>query len=118
MVYRNSKGELQLRPVVEVNPRFTFGRIAVELRRTLDSDRPMLMTILRESDVRAANASSMHELMTNLSNEGQGALALTPVHTSTSWAMVLLQGPIEPNTISALVAERITNDVFSVVRSS
>jgi hypothetical protein len=118
MVYRDSNGELQLRPVVEVNPRFTFGRIAIELRRTLDSDRPMLMTILRESDVRAANASSMHELMTNLSDEGQGALALTPVHASTSWAMVLLQGPIKPNTISALVAERITNDVFSVVRSS
>ncbi len=32
-VYRNSSGEFRIKPIVEINPRFTMGRVLVELMR-------------------------------------------------------------------------------------
>ena len=124
MVYRSESGALCLRPIVEVNPRFTFGRIAIELRRSLDANQPILMTILREADCRAAGVDSIRALYDRLSTEStftpqlQGALALTPIHDTTRWALVLIAGPIAPNSLTAVIAERVTNAAFSVLQSN
>ncbi|MDP6723177.1 MAG: hypothetical protein QGF59_31235, partial [Pirellulaceae bacterium] len=118
MIYRSQSGELQLRPIVEVNPRYTFGRIALELRNTHTSDEPALMTVLREADLRAARVNTMEELLQRLASEGQDVLALTPVGPTSKWAMVRMIGPVSPGTLAALIESRVTNDAFLVQRSS
>lgn len=46
MFYRDAGGRLRFRPLVEVNPRFTMGRVAVELDRFATSPGTTTLTIL------------------------------------------------------------------------
>jgi uncharacterized ferritin-like protein (DUF455 family) len=53
LVYRGEAG-LRMKPVVEVNPRFTMGRVALELARRVNAARTTLWLTLRVADMRAA----------------------------------------------------------------
>ncbi len=49
-VYRNPEGQLQLRPIVEMNPRFTMGRLTWELMRRVAHGRTVRFELLRSKD--------------------------------------------------------------------
>lgn len=50
MVYRNESRELKLKPVVEINPRYTMGRVVWELRRRVASGRSVRFSLQRGKD--------------------------------------------------------------------
>lgn len=53
MVYREGDG-LRLKPVVEVNPRYTMGRVALAMARRVSAARTALWLVLRVQDIRRA----------------------------------------------------------------
>ncbi len=67
-LYRDRMGSLRLKPVVEINPRYTMGRVALELTRF---NHPQRRTQLVSGPLQSRPA---------------GALALTPTFPSTRWA--------------------------------
>ena len=48
MIYRDLDGSLALRPLLELNPRFTMGRIALELGRHMNSKRLGKLEIMKK----------------------------------------------------------------------
>jgi hypothetical protein len=54
MVHRQPDGQLALRPVVEINVRFTMGRVAWELARRFGAQGRGDLRILRKSDWESA----------------------------------------------------------------
>jgi len=53
LVYRAGDG-LRLKPIVEINPRFTMGRVALHLGQRVDPGRTALWLVLRRRDICAA----------------------------------------------------------------
>jgi uncharacterized ferritin-like protein (DUF455 family) len=48
LVYRDRQGELRCKPVVEINPRHTMGRIAFEIRRQVAPGCSVRLSLVRE----------------------------------------------------------------------
>ena len=69
--YRDDEGSLRWKPVVEMNPRFTMGRVAVELARFSRSRKTVSLTIAPVGEGPA------------------GGICLTPVTQVTKWAAFL-----------------------------
>jgi hypothetical protein len=67
LIYRNSKGECRLRPVVEINPRYTMGRLTVELMKMVCPESRGLFRLLTQSQVRAAGFSDFPSYSASLS---------------------------------------------------
>jgi hypothetical protein len=51
LVYRDATGAIRLKPIVEVNPRFTMGRIGLSLGRHVLSNRTAMWRIVRVADM-------------------------------------------------------------------
>lgn len=50
-VHRDATGALQLRPICEVNPRHTMGRVALELKRRIAPGRDLAFHVFRAGDL-------------------------------------------------------------------
>ena len=93
---------LRLKPIVEINPRFTMGRVALHLSRRVNSARTALWIILTRNDIRAAgfrDIGAFAEHMENrypLEKEGnqlsKGVLFTTDPFQARAFASVLLVG--------------------------
>ena len=53
-VYRDAFGAIRLKPVVEVNPRYTMGRVLVELMRQTSQNSAGLFRLVNSAQLRAA----------------------------------------------------------------
>lgn len=60
-VYRDWEGRMRLRPVVELNPRHTMGRVTVELARRIPGGMRVVFEIVTRSRMRGAGFSDFPE---------------------------------------------------------
>ena len=62
-LYRDEKGGIRLKPVVEVNPRHTMGRVAVEFARDRRNRQPVRLVIQSVESASPANAVALTEVL-------------------------------------------------------
>jgi uncharacterized ferritin-like protein (DUF455 family) len=109
-VYRNAAGAARLKPVVEINPRYTMGRVLVELMRQTRQNSAGVFRLVNQSQLRALEMrdfpayARMLEEKFPLKLEGhplprirEGALCLNDPATVETCLAVFLAGPaLEP----------------------
>jgi hypothetical protein len=103
LVYRDGD-ELRLKPIVEVNPRTTLGRVALGLRPMVNSARTALWVVLSRREVAAAGFADIADcaaalearyparLMPDGGQLSEGVLFTTDPTQARSFATVLLVG--------------------------
>ncbi|MCD8534907.1 MAG: ferritin-like domain-containing protein [Verrucomicrobia bacterium] len=52
-IYKNASGDMKLKPVVEFNPRYTMGRLAYELSKSVQSGKTLLFSLMNHSRLRS-----------------------------------------------------------------
>jgi hypothetical protein len=102
LVYRDGK-VLRLKPVVEINPRFTMGRVAFKLKPRVNSARTALWLVLSRCEVAVSGCATLAEMAlrlqerwpVQLTKDGQlsgGALFTDDVSQARDFATVLIVG--------------------------
>ncbi len=66
MIYEDSKGELRIKPIIEINPRNTMGSIALELEKHNASGRVGLFQIVTKSQLRGTKIPNLGTLASQL----------------------------------------------------
>ena len=84
-------GQLRLKPIVEVNPRFTMGRVALALARRVVATRTAIWRVVRSKDVIAAGHRDVASWASSLRQ--QLPLEMTPDGRQISRGVVFTNEP-------------------------
>ncbi len=76
LVYRHA-GEVRLKPIIEINPRYTMGRLALELNKRLRTGRVGVWLILNRRDIAAAGFAELAEFAAGMQSRSPIELADT-----------------------------------------
>ena len=68
-LHRDTTGGVQLRPVVEINPRCTMGRVTLEARRFVAPEAPVAWRIFYQRHVREAGCRTLAEFAARIRQE-------------------------------------------------
>ena len=68
LVYRQD-GRLRLKPLVELNPRYTMGRVALHLKRRVHPGHPAVWMTISIRDVKAAGFTDIRAFMTHVEKQ-------------------------------------------------
>lgn len=79
LVFRQD-GRLRLKPIVEINPRFTMGRVALGLARRVNASRTALWLILNQREVESAGLGGIASFAAHL--EGRFPVEMKGEHIS------------------------------------
>jgi hypothetical protein len=79
LIYRSEEGGARLKPIVEINPRCTMGRMTLEFMKRTESGRYGLFRLIRRSDLRAAGADEFSKYARRLVKRFPLCLAGDPI---------------------------------------
>jgi uncharacterized ferritin-like protein (DUF455 family) len=101
LVFRQ-QGQLRLKPVVELNPRFTMGRVALGLARRVNASRTALWLILKRREVESAGLGGIPQFAAHLERQfpverkgehiSRGVLFTTDPNQAQEFVTLLLVG--------------------------
>ena len=100
LVFREGTG-LQLKPVVEVNPRFTMGRVALRLRRRVNAARTALWLLLRQRDMETAGFGSVASFADHL--QSASPLEMMPDGRQISDGVLFTTDPARAEAVASLL---------------
>jgi len=78
-IYRTSEGELRLKPVVEINPRYTMGRLTLEMMKHTCPGSIGVFSLLSLATVRSEGFDGFREYARALASRGPLRLEGSPV---------------------------------------
>ncbi|RKX34305.1 MAG: DUF455 domain-containing protein [Verrucomicrobia bacterium] len=104
-VYRTPQGMMRLKPVVEINPRFTMGRLTVELMKQVSPGRNGFFRLFNRAEIEKAGHESLPRFAKELDRRfplrlggnpkpkiRSGALCLNDPTQSSTWLAIFAVG--------------------------
>ncbi len=111
LVYRSFSGETRLKPIVEINPRFTMGRLTVELMRQVCPGSYGLFRLINHAVVRKEGFETFSEYARSMTNRFPVCLEGAPTPRIRT-GMLCLNDPNRAQTCLATFQVSRTSDLF------
>jgi uncharacterized ferritin-like protein (DUF455 family) len=99
LTYQHENGEIEIAPVIEVNARYTMGRVALEIERIAQSKKQKrgVFRVMSARDLLAYGARSFAELEKSLRGEfKENFVAVTPSSAKETWAFCVFSNDAIP----------------------
>jgi hypothetical protein len=106
LVYRAPDGSPALRPVVEINPRFTMGRVALELRRLAHSTAVVRLTLATVRSARTEACRTLPELADRLETADPVRLVTQGEEVKIAEGTIVLNDPLVAQRFLAVLTVR------------
>lgn len=107
MIYRNEENQLRLKPWVELNPRWTMGRVALELEKHLDPSVEAAWLFFSKAVILAKGYANLQDFWTAVSSRyplKKVSAQLSPNKTLLREGVLATQDPLAASEVLTLLA--------------